>query len=300
MSTDVTVKRLINGREGRGVNRYMLEEVYFSEACENTESGKMYNPQNARYEPSTGRWYFNFPDMWYNNLSTSKAIGLRKIDVIAKPLFLEFDLTMYRIDDIVGSSVIPETYHMVVQVPINESTDDVCCRMTNVCTSTLRSDLQNLGNVADLTFTWTYDHKDQKLTAKFYPGLELEATYAWGFGLFNMNQDMQDFLNWESSDRFGEEPKAAEYGTMEFTFTTVWNRQTIFFHASFVTGTSFNYLGRSGEFYPKPSKMYPASHSSQQFYFEVSFDGMHPVKFMNFLFFIDLAYIYYDKNYNGD
>ena len=46
--------------------------------------------------------------------------------------------------------------------------------------------------------------------------------------------------------------------------------------------------------------MYPASHSTQQFYFELSFDGRTPVKFKDLMFMIDLAYIYYDKDYNAE
>ena len=41
-----------------------------------------------------------------------------------------------------------------------------------------------------------------------------------------------------------------------FEFSNVWNRRDIFVHASFVNGTSFQFFGRNGEFYPKPSKMY--------------------------------------------
>ena len=299
MSTDATVKRLINGKEGRGVNRYMLEEVYFSEACENSDPGKMYNPQNARYETSTGRWYFNFPDMWYNNLSTSKAIGLRKIDVIAKPLDLSFHLIAYWVED-GQQEVHADEFPIRMLVPINESTDDICLRLTSLCTKAMQSKWKDEVDVDDLTLTWSYNHRNHSVKVEFFGGLDLALQASWAIALTEMSQDMQDFLTIDIGERVGKMPTQGISGDLAFTFPTVWNRQTIFFHASFVTGTSFNYLGRSGEFYPAPSKMYPASHSSQQFYFQISYDGMHPVKFRNFLFFIDLAYIYYDKDYNGD
>ena len=79
----------------------------------------------------------------------------------------------------------------------------------------------------------------------------------------------------------------------------MWNREFLFVHASFVNGTSFNYLGRSGEFYPKPSKMYKFAGGSNRFYFQLSYDGRTPIKDKVADFCIDLAYIYYDKNYNA-
>ena len=83
-------------------------------------------------------------------------------------------------------------------------------------------------------------------------------------------------------------------------FDNVWNREFLFVHASFVNGTSFNYLGRSGEFYPKPSKMYRFGGSSQQFYFELSYDGRTPIQHTLGNFCIDLAFIYHDKDYQAE
>jgi hypothetical protein len=95
-------------------------------------------------------------------------------------------------------------------------------------------------------------------------------------------------------------PTQALQGTMDMTIQNVWNREFCFVHASFVNGTSFNYLGRSGEFYPKPSKMYRFGGSSQQFYFELSLDGRNPVPYVLGNFCIDLAFIYHDKDYQAE
>ena len=39
------------------------------------------------------------------------------------------------------------------------------------------------------------------------------------------------------------------------TFENVWDHANIFVRASFVNATSFQYLGRDGDFFHKPSKM---------------------------------------------
>ena len=59
-----SISSIMSGKPPKGVNKYMLEEVYFSESCEEykpdvnrTEN----NPQCARF--IDGKYYFNFPDL---------------------------------------------------------------------------------------------------------------------------------------------------------------------------------------------------------------------------------------------
>ena len=63
------VSQVLSGKPSRGINKYMLEEVFFSESClivDNEKDEKyaykegVYNPQNARFE--NGKYYFNLPD----------------------------------------------------------------------------------------------------------------------------------------------------------------------------------------------------------------------------------------------
>ena len=85
-----------------------------------------------------------------------------------------------------------------------------------------------------------------------------------------------------------------------FDFNNVWNRESLFVHASFVNGTSFQVLGKSGEFYPKPSKMYRFNGNSPDFYFELSYDGIHPIQHKFARFIVQLAYIYNDADYMAE
>ena len=85
-----------------------------------------------------------------------------------------------------------------------------------------------------------------------------------------------------------------------FIFENVWNRQSLFVHASFVTGTSFQVLGEDRDFYPKPSKMYRFNGNSPDFYFELSYDGIHPQKHRFARFVIQLAYIFNDADYMAE
>jgi hypothetical protein len=82
-------------------------------------------------------------------------------------------------------------------------------------------------------------------------------------------------------------------------FNNVWDRRDLYIHASFVNYTSFGYLGRDGEFYPKPSKIYDFAWQPMQFYFQVSFDGMSPVALPYENFEVELSFIIDTKKYQS-
>jgi hypothetical protein len=72
------------------------------------------------------------------------------------------------------------------------------------------------------------------------------------------------------------------------TFKNVRNRRTLFLHASFVPHGS--YLGRGGEWFPAPSKIYPDP-QEQFFYVELSFDGYKRVALPYENFLLELSFI---------
>jgi hypothetical protein len=129
----------------------------------------------------------------------------------------------------------------------------------------------------------------------------VEDRYSYSFRIYDLNEDAEEFFNCKNEElpAYVEATRERD-GTNRYEFTDVWNREFLFVHASFVNGTSFNYLGRSGEFYPKPSKMYRFGGSSQQFYFELSYDGRNPTRKRIGEFCIDLAFIYHDKDYQAE
>ena len=85
-----------------------------------------------------------------------------------------------------------------------------------------------------------------------------------------------------------------------FNFNNVWDRESIFVHASFVNTNSFGVLGQSGEFYTKPSKMYRFNGNSPEIWFELSYDGIVPQKHKFARFIIELSFIYNDADYMAE
>jgi hypothetical protein len=299
-----TVSTILSGKPPKGINKYMLEEVFFSESCITDEERKMFNnPQQERF--IDGKYYFNYPALWYNSMSNNKAIGLRKIDLRAESLNISLKVRISRKHSGSGQDPNPVVVPVKTVARANQSTYSV---------------LQDIYRLVNLVIAkngrkpWSSNPEKTVELVPYFNYTTSQATidlnrvyetnndeYHFSFEIYELNKDAEEFFNIKNENLpvYQACTKQAD-GTTNYTFNDVWNREFLFVHASFVNGTSFNYLGRSSEFYPKPSKMYPFAGSSQQFYFELSYDGRNPVKKRMGVFCIDLAFIYHDRDYQAE
>ena len=293
------ISRIISGKPDRGLNKYMLEEVYFSDSCFNKDQ---YNPQNARF--INGRYYYDFPDFWYNHLSNNKAIALRKIDLRAETLNLQMTITVKRFT---AGTTNPSNKFFTVAVVVqpNMSTfsilQEICRKVNPLIAPNGRSKWASAPDrTVELVPVYNYETSEAIIELKRTYEVNPQSHY-FSMKISDLNKDAEFFFKKKNAELPPyEECTYDKDGTFKYTFPGVWNREFLFVHASFVNGTSFNYLGRSSEFYPKPSKMYRFGGSSQQFYFEVSYDGRTPIKDRIGVFTIDLAFIYHDKDYQAE
>ena len=301
------IKSIVNGTEKKGINKYMLEEVYFSSLCEDSLSASKYNPQNAHFQD--GRYYFDFPDLWYNNLSNNKAIGLRRIDLYPDPLNIEFRLILNRMMSGKINTVIPLQISMTIapNQSMNSILEEICRQATKFYSATGMGSARLVDREKTCKFVANYHYATSTGSIEAVRNYVLpegeDEKYHFSLRIDKLNNDAKMFFNIKNGSEFpGYIPLVAgdkKDGTMKYELPGMWNREFLFVHASFVNGTSFNYLGRSGEFYPKPSKMYKFAGGSNRFYFELSYDGRTPITDKVADFCIDLAYIYYDKHYNA-
>ena len=149
----------------------------------------------------------------------------------------------------------------------------------------------------DIDFLWYYNYRTRTVDIEVTDSQNHLNVYGMAF---EVDQDFEDesqcgmleLLN--TTTTYLQDPKS------QFTFLDVWNRESLFVHASFVNGTSFQVLGTNGEFYTKPSKMYRFNGNSPEFYFELSYDGIHPVKVRFARFIVQLAFIYNDADYMAE
>lgn len=293
---------VLNDSNGsKGICKYVNDEIYNSRVClsakesleEITINGHksftqkiINNPQQAYYDD--GKYYFDFPSIWYNANSVNKAIGLRFIEIYPKPLTLKWTCTAtYQALLESHSTEISKTRDFIFVANRTMNTEEIISGMTYELNQWLISEHME----KYFKFYYTYD-VDNKVCFKVLG----KSSFQYGFEMDNINQNFKDFFG----NPYTSKKKDSEY-TTTYWYLNVWNRKDLFVHASFVNYTSFNYLGKNGEFYPKISKIYDFTFNSQKFFFEVSYDGMNPIKNQNQVdFLIGLCLIVDEKKYNGE
>ena len=152
-----------------------------------------------------------------------------------------------------------------------------------------------------------YDGKQVSVTFEYDP-VSYNATIAFN-ALPTMGQVENNLLEHSVRIQFyvGGEIFGVENGysitlqpNQNHKFTNVWDRSNIFVHASFVNGTSFQYLGRNGDFFPKPSKMWSFTGNSTEFVIYLSQDGKRPIDVAYVSFIVELTFIYSNSEYQSE
>ena len=320
-------RSIISTKATRGENRYMLEEVYFSDIVQEDEAinnihqaSSTPNPYRA-YKDQSGYFHYQFPSLWYTSTCNNKAIGLRRIETRARAKNMTLNLTISRKLPTMENPAVytrPFNFHFLPSDDIDTIMSTMCYEFNKFIETTLTK-----GNISArnkcYTFTIHYRYDDRTNEALFYAirntvdedGDEfLDWTDAsFNFEIykvnddfetcFNMNEVIRLYRDFVGSDELGitDPDDYDNYDTVVYKFTNVFNRRYCFIHASFVSGTSFNYLGRSNDFYTKPSKMYKATNNTTDFTLAISFNGYQPIKTSEVSFIVELCYIYSTGDY---
>ena len=295
------VNSIMKPHRTRGESKYMLEEIYFSDLCGDIENkddnGQLIgiNPQKAWFD--NGKYRFQFPPLWYQSTCNNKAIGLRNITLVPDSVRFRADIYIYKTNsDNPGVEDWEEidSFRATIQEPSERGILYIISEFMLLIKNHVDAKLKDEAIILD----WGYSYKTQELSiAVFSDDYQKARNYGIRFnvdamyesesqcGLIELLNTTYEYLNTIRDS---------------FDFNNVWNRESLFVHASFVNGTSFQVLGKSGEFYPKPSKMYRFNGNSPDFYFELSYDGIHPIPHKFARFVVQLAYIYNDADYMAE
>ena len=276
----------------------MLEEIYFSDICgdlENkNEKGEVIgiNPQRAWFD--NGKFRFQFPSLWYESTCNNKAIGLRCIVLKPESVSLAYTIEVWKLETSGGRYAPLDALYMLLHFPPNI---DIMEILSEIAT-TFCSWADRLHPEEGLRLVWSYNTRTSEATLHLYSENQQYKDETWFKMIIRPDDKVKgecDFLEcFNTSTEYLEDMKD------KFTFTNVWDRRSLFVHASFVTGTSFQVLGESRDVFPKPSKMYRFNGNSPDFYFELSYDGMHPQRHRFARFVIQLAYIFNDADYMAE
>ena len=286
----------------RGESKYMLEEIYFSDLCGDIENkdanGEIIgiNPQKAWFD--NGKYRFQFPSLWYQSTCNNKAIGLRSIELVPDSVSFGISVTFYRRNTEQSEyEQVGRIFYVQQQFLPNTTLMEIMSSVVQAIRTekSRNSDLKNL----PFNVLWMYNYKTSQAEFLIHAGGQVNdpEKYVMNFAVDVVDERVSQCGFYEcfnTTEEYMKTPKR------RFEFNNVWNRKDIFVHASFVNGTSFQFLGKNGEFYTKPSKMYRFNGNSPDFYFELSYDGIHPQKHKFARFIVQLAFIYNDADYMAE
>ena len=295
--TQSVVNQIIKPHRTRGESKYMLEEIYISDICgdlENRdENGRLISINQQRAWFDEGKFRFQFPSLWYQSDCNNKAIGLRDIKLQPESVTFMIKLHAMKRDSQTQRYNEHVAFDIYLQFLPDTTVYEILSSISTRFEERARIDCPN----DKLRMKWSYNPR------KSEAGLEIKSDdRRYAADTWKMYIDNVTSFDGECSffECFNTTAEYIATMTNAFTFNDVWNRQSLFVHASFVNGTSFQVLGQSAEFYPKPSKMYRFNGNSPDFYFELSYDGIHPQRHRFASFVIQLTYIFNDADYMAE
>ena len=294
------VNSIMKPHRTRGESKYMLEEIYFSDLCGDIENkdanGEIIgiNPQKAWFD--NGKYRFQFPSLWYQSTCNNKAIGLRNIELAPDAVRFSIDVTFYERENQDSEYVkVGTTKYLTFQFLPHTSMMEILSEVALKLKSSVKDD--TVLKTKSIWVFWKYNYRDSSASLEIYTYERDPEKFVFSINVQESEEDKSECGFYEC---FNTNVLYMLENRRVFEFNNVWNRKDIFVHASFVNGTSFQFLGKNGEFYTKPSKMYRFNGNSPDFYFELSYDGIHPIPHKFARFIVQLAYIYNDADYMAE
>jgi hypothetical protein len=270
-------KQVLTESNGRGVAREVQDELFLTRQCRDGVP----NPHSGRRDGT--RWTFHFPDNWHGQTAVNKAVALRRIDVSPSPYYFSIGFHIIRTVAGVAVSIDTESY---IQVSPQQ---DLWTVLGTIAFKT-NEQIQLKGLVAGGNWPQMIGSINSK-GESIITFISATATPITAFTItmrtVALAPRMGDF--WKLMNV--QDPTPYTGMTLSFKFPNAWNRRDLYIHASFVSHTAFGYLGKSGDFYMEPNKMYNADNIGHEFYLQASYDGMTPVELPYEDFDVELSLI---------
>jgi hypothetical protein len=271
-------KNVLTDSNGRGVSTELVEDIFHSwEGWSDTHP----NPHNARWNKETGKYNFDYPASWLNAGTVARAVALRSIQVI--PAAISFSMRlMFKSDD--GPPLPATQVEIFLDIPEKYSIDQALSAICKTVNKVIPK-----GFPSKLCYAWD----SETMVASLFLRNNNGDPPTGEMDILEVGEGFSRLFNVPSDDRMDELLE----DTQSWSFPDVWDRKNILVHASFVTNSSFHYLGTNGEFYTSPSKIYYQNFTGNDFEVFLSVNGVTPLALYYQEFSIELSFIVDRKHY---
>ena len=290
------------------VSAKTIEETYTDLDVEHVKdgNGKDTTDISLNYNTNTG-FTFDYPQRWLNEENEFKAIGIRRLKVI--PTSHVFSLQVAVKYKEVGSGIIRSSNPIYVRLSITsdnsleEIIHNILEKLNEGLSNNKLEPYEDVGSMGDyMTFTYSFDYKTGDLSFKLVqvnrPLHDFDMLHfniegdAYG-NLANDNLDhFLKFLNQERTD--ANRRILTDYSNTK-TFTNVWDRVSLQFHASF-SNNKRNFIGLNNDFYDCPSVFYDGPTNASDFWIKFTTDGRNQFLPRYCRFYIGISFVRNYKN----
>ena len=223
---------------------------------------------NEEYSASNG-YPFDYPIRWLNDPSMNKRIAVRRLDCI--PSTHSFRLKLHAavdetyIDDQGQEQYQAEYDFPAVTIDITEY-DNLTKVLNFICTN-FKYDIGGKSG----SLTYLYDNDKNVLTLLFKNSENDPVPFY--FHDDNEGDDIRDFLAFLNQEDLDSKYQVCTESSMIKEFEEVWNRDRLYFHASFSTSKR-RFIGKRGDFYQTLTLLYPPPTNESTFYIRFSSNGI--------------------------
>ncbi len=223
---------------------------------------------DEEYSASIG-YPFDYPIRWLNDPSMNKRIAVRRLDCI--PSTHSFTLKLHAaIDETYLDDQGQEQYQAEYDFPavtIDVTEYDNLIKVLNFMCTSFRYD------IGDKSGGLIYEYENDKNVLTLLFKNSDNDPVPFRFYDSNENDDIRDFLAFLNQGDLNAKTQLCTQSSLIKEFEEVWNRDRLYFHASFSTSRR-RFVGKRGDFYQTLSLLYPPPTNESTFYIRFSSNGI--------------------------
>lgn len=263
---------------------------------------------NETYLAQTG-YPFDYPIRWLNDPSMNKRIAIRRLDctpsthtfkirAVAKInetfKVVKRDEEGKPVKNQDGYEYVTITREMADSTPVEVTVTeyDNLSKVMNFISTQFDYELGEDDDVKRGGLEFDYDNEDNTLMLRFINS-RLESV---PFKILSLTDDPNDNIQLTEFLKFLNQPLDEEHyntcktETEEKSFKEVWNRDRLYFHASFLTSRR-KFIGKRGDFYQSLTLLYPPPTNESKFYIRFTSNGNKNILIRYCDFDIQFCYI---------
>ena len=248
---------------------------------------------DTSFDPFTG-YRFGYPQNWLANPSEQKMIGLRslKITPSSHMILLNLNITTPALDPIPSSVTADDSIPLNWLITKNDTLEVIFQNLADLVARAYPEPVTVEAVQYLPRFNYGYDQSTGQLQMIVRDMITNNQLLPFYFE----DPDTADKTNFAQFTYFMNQTDIPTVETIINTSSTiktfphVWDRENLFFHASFSTSRR-NLIGQNNDFWQTPSKKYLFRDNTNDFYVSFSTDGVHKIFPYYCKFYLELTFI---------